>query len=117
MYCVHARKIASEAPRTHFRACKISKFPGSVSPTPPSHNPFCGVPIFVFGSTNPLGGPEQGLMDKAPVTSPKLMGSISHQSIPGFVGSFNLYVFDTYTNVLGVLWSVISAKIDTHIFE
>ena len=35
MYCVHAQKIASEAPRTHFRACKISKFPGSVPPHPP----------------------------------------------------------------------------------
>ena len=38
MYCVHARKRASEAPRTHFRACKISKFPGAC-PQTPSHNP------------------------------------------------------------------------------
>ena len=34
MYCVHARKKASGAPRprTHFRACKLSKFPGGVPP-------------------------------------------------------------------------------------
>ena len=35
MYCMHARKGASEALRTHFRACKISKFSGRVSPDPP----------------------------------------------------------------------------------
>ena len=35
VYCVHARKRASGAPRTHFRACKISKFPGSVPPDHP----------------------------------------------------------------------------------
>ena len=43
---------------THFRACKISKFPGGLPPDPP-HNPFCGAPLFVFalGPANPLGGP------------------------------------------------------------
>ena len=35
MYCVHARNGASEAPRTHFRACKITKLPGGVPPDPP----------------------------------------------------------------------------------
>ena len=39
MYCMHARKGASEAPRTHFRACKIAKFPHTIS------------------MGNPLGGP------------------------------------------------------------
>ena len=34
MYYVHARKRASGAPRTHFRECKISKFPGGVPPDP-----------------------------------------------------------------------------------
>ena len=34
MYCMHAQKRASEAPRTHLRACKISKFPGGVPPDP-----------------------------------------------------------------------------------
>ena len=35
MYCMYVRKGASEAPWTHFRACKIVKFPGGVSPDPP----------------------------------------------------------------------------------
>ena len=35
MYDMHAHKGASEAPRTHFRACKISKFSGSMPSTPP----------------------------------------------------------------------------------
>ena len=35
MYNVHARKRASGAPRTPFRACKISKFSGDVPPDPP----------------------------------------------------------------------------------
>ena len=34
MYCVHARKRVSEAPRTHFRAGQISKFLGGVLPDP-----------------------------------------------------------------------------------
>ena len=34
MYCVHARKRALGAPRTHFRACKISRFPGGMPPDP-----------------------------------------------------------------------------------
>ena len=38
MYCVYAQKGASEAPRTHFKACKIAKFHGSVPPDPASHN-------------------------------------------------------------------------------
>ena len=38
MYCMHAQKGASEAPRTHFRANKISKFPGGVRPRPTPHN-------------------------------------------------------------------------------
>ena len=38
MDCMHERKGASEAPRTHFRASKISKFPGGMCPRPPSHN-------------------------------------------------------------------------------
>ena len=41
MYCVHARKRASGAPRTHFRACKISKFPGAC-PRPPDTIHFVG---------------------------------------------------------------------------
>ena len=35
MYCRHAQKGASEAPRTHFRACKISKFSWDMPPDPP----------------------------------------------------------------------------------
>ena len=59
MYCVQAQKRASGAPRIHFRACKISKFPGGAPPDPPSQNPFCEAPLFVFalGPPNPLGGP------------------------------------------------------------
>ena len=34
MYRVHARKGASGAPRTHLRACKISKFRGACPQTP-----------------------------------------------------------------------------------
>ena len=34
MYCVHARKRAPGAPKTHFTARKISKFPGGVPQTP-----------------------------------------------------------------------------------
>ena len=39
MYCMHARKRASEAPRTHFRACNISKLPGGVPPDPLTYVP------------------------------------------------------------------------------
>ena len=65
MYCVHARKRASGAPRTHFRACKISTYPGGVPPDPP-HNPFSGAPLFVFALPPPilsaalLGTPNNG---------------------------------------------------------
>ena len=53
MYCMHAQKGASEAPRTHFRACKISTFPGG---TPP-HTIYSMAPLFVFalGPHDPLG--------------------------------------------------------------
>ena len=47
MYCVHARKRASGAPRTHFRACKISNFPGGVPPDPPHTIHFVG-PHFLY---------------------------------------------------------------------
>ena len=61
MYYVHARKRASGAPRTHFRECKISKFPGGVPPDPLAlsvfrgHGAF-GTPLFAFalGPPNPL---------------------------------------------------------------
>ena len=58
-YCVRARKRASGAPRTHFRACKSSKFPGGVSPDPPHTIRFVG-PHFLYlpwAPPNPLGGP------------------------------------------------------------
>ena len=35
MYSMHVRKGALEAPRTHFRAHKISIFSGGVPPDPP----------------------------------------------------------------------------------
>ena len=60
MYCVHARKSASGAPKTHFRACKISKFPGGMPPDPPHITHFVG-PHFLYlpcpPPPNPLGGP------------------------------------------------------------
>ena len=37
MYCRLVRKGASWAPRTYYRAFKISKFPRGVPPDPPSH--------------------------------------------------------------------------------
>ena len=51
MYCVHTQKRASC--RSHFRACKISKFPGGM----PLHNPHCVAPLFVFvlSTPNPFG--------------------------------------------------------------
>ena len=45
--CMHARKGASEVPRTHFRACKIAKFLWGRAPKPPSHNLSCG-PYFLY---------------------------------------------------------------------
>ena len=39
MYCVHARKRTSGAPRTHF--CKISKFPGGMPPDTPQSILWC----------------------------------------------------------------------------
>ena len=54
MYCVHTRKRASGAPRTHSRACKISKFPGGVPQDPPHTNPFCGALPFVFALGPPI---------------------------------------------------------------
>ena len=47
MYCVHVRKRASGAPRTHFRACKISKFPGGMPPDPTHTIHFSG-PHFLY---------------------------------------------------------------------
>ena len=35
IYCVSSQKKASGAPRTHFRACKISTFSGRIPPDPP----------------------------------------------------------------------------------
>ena len=35
LYVLYVQKGASEAPRTHSRACKISKFSGDVPPDPP----------------------------------------------------------------------------------
>ena len=55
MYCVHAQKRASGAPRTHFRAWKISKFPGCMPPTPLTQSVLQG-PTFCICPPNPLGG-------------------------------------------------------------
>ena len=59
MDCMHEQKGASEAPRTHFRANKISKFPWGRAPQTPLTQSIKGVPLFVFalGPHNPLGGP------------------------------------------------------------
>ena len=48
MYCMYARKEASEAPRTHFRACKIAKFPGGVPPDPPLTQAILWAPHFSY---------------------------------------------------------------------
>ena len=58
MYCMHAQKGASEAPRTRFRACKTSKFSGGVPPDPPC-TIYVWAPFFVFalGPSHPLGSP------------------------------------------------------------
>ena len=45
MNCMHAQKGASEATRTHFRACKSSKFSEEGSPRP-SHTVFIMAPTF-----------------------------------------------------------------------
>ena len=50
--------MSLRSPRTQFRACKISKFPGGVSQTLITQ--YCGAPLFVFvldPPPNPLGGP------------------------------------------------------------
>ena len=59
MYCAHARKRASEAPEHTSEHVKSQNFFGAC-PQTPSHNPFCGPPIFLFalGPPNPLGGPD-----------------------------------------------------------
>ena len=55
MYCVHAWKRDSGAPRTHFRASKISISWGH-SPRPLSHNPFCGAPPILSAALGMLLG-------------------------------------------------------------
>ena len=50
---MHAKKGTSEAPRTHFKACKISR---GLPPDPP-HTVRAPVVIFALGPHNPLGGP------------------------------------------------------------
>ena len=70
MYCLHARKRASGAPRAHFKPCKISKFPRGVPPDPPHTIQFVG-PHFLYlpcpppppppPPPNPLGGPVHSL--------------------------------------------------------
>jgi len=65
MYCMDAQKGASEAPRTHFRACKISKFPGGVPPDPPHtiYSMDYG-PHFLYlpwAPHNPLSHPDEAL--------------------------------------------------------
>jgi len=64
--CIQARKGASEAPRTHFRACKILKFPQGVPQTPLTQS-ILWAPLFVFvlGYPNPLSGPEPFLHQKS----------------------------------------------------
>ena len=63
MYCVHAQKRALGTPRTHFRACKISKFRGGMPPDPPHIIHFFWAPLFLFALAppNPLGSPDQEL--------------------------------------------------------
>ena len=66
---VHARTRASGTPRTHFRPCAISKFPGGVPPDPPSHHPFCDAPIMPWAPPNLLGGPVITACPQTPLTS------------------------------------------------
>ena len=57
MYCMHAQKGASEAPRTHFRACKSSKFSGGVPPDcPQTHlaQSILWAPLFHLPWTSPI---------------------------------------------------------------
>ena len=63
MYCMHAQKGASEAPRTRFRACKTSKFSGGVPPDPPC-TIYVWAPLFVsaLGPSHSLGGPVNMLL-------------------------------------------------------
>ena len=59
MYFMHAQKGASEAPITHFRACKIPKFSG-VYPQTSLPQSILWAPLFEFAldPSHPLGGPE-----------------------------------------------------------
>ena len=59
MYCVHAQKRASEPPEHTSAHVKSQHFWGAC-PQTPSHNPFCGAPLFVnaLGPPNPLGDPD-----------------------------------------------------------
>ena len=61
--CVHA--CSKRSLRTHFRACKISKFPGGMPPVPP-HTIYTMGLLFVFalGPHNPLGGPAGSLRSR-----------------------------------------------------
>ena len=62
MFCVHARKRTSGAPRTHFRACKISNFWGR-APRPPRTILILGphsLYLPCMPPHNPLGGPGIG---------------------------------------------------------
>ena len=87
MYCVHARKRASEAPKTHFRAGQISKFPGGVLP-----DPLCTIHIVephLLYLPNPLGGPAAALANYLlSVWSPQhqeFINSCQHTSIATLV--------------------------------
>ena len=54
MYCMHARNGASEAPRTHFRACKTS---GDVPPDLlPQSILWALLFVYALGPSHPLGG-------------------------------------------------------------
>ena len=57
MYCMHAQKGGSEAPRTHFRACKVYKFSERVPPDPLTKSLLWAL-LFVsaLGPSNPNGG-------------------------------------------------------------
>ena len=55
----HAQKGASEAPRTHFRACKISNFPIEGMPPAPLTQSISWSPhlLFALGPSNLLSDP------------------------------------------------------------
>ena len=57
---MHAQKGISGAPRTHFRACKISKYPGGVPPAPPLTQSILWAPNLMYlpWGPNPLSGPD-----------------------------------------------------------